>query len=59
MAFENFAVNVEKFDYHSTQASREAQGEGQADSVLSTEPEAGLNPRNLRSWPEPKPRVER
>ena len=30
----------------------------QADSLLSIEPDAGLNSRTPRSWPEPKSRVE-
>jgi len=29
-------------------------GEGEADSPLSREPDAGLNPRTLGSWPELK-----
>jgi len=29
-------------------------GEGEADSLMSREPDAGLNPRTLRSWPELK-----
>ena len=35
---------------------READREG-ADSLLSWEPDSGLDPRTLRSWPEPKSRV--
>ena len=31
-----------------------AEGEGQADSVLSVEPDMGLDPTALRSQPEPK-----
>ena len=31
-----------------------AEGEGEADSLLSRESYMGLNPRTLRSWPEPK-----
>jgi len=31
----------------------EAEGEGEADSPLSREPDAGLDPRILGSWPEP------
>ena len=31
-----------------------AEGEGEADSPGSREPDAGLHPRTLRSWPEPK-----
>ena len=38
-------------------AEAEAEGEGEADSPLSREPNAGLDPRTLRSWPEPKSRV--
>ena len=30
------------------------EGEGEADSFLGREPEAGLDPRTLGSWPEPK-----
>ena len=45
----------------STQAGRSLEGEGerepQADSPLSTEPNLELNPRTLKSWPEPKSRV--
>ena len=33
---------------------REAEGEGEAGSPLSREPDRGLQPRTLRSWPEPK-----
>ena len=32
----------------------QAEENGEADSPLSREPEAGLNPRTPRSWPEPK-----
>ena len=32
----------------------EQQAEGEADSLLSKEPDAGLNPRTLGSWPELK-----
>ena len=31
-----------------------AEGEGQADSPLSREPDAGLDPKTMRSRPEPK-----
>jgi len=31
-----------------------AEGQGQADSTLSREPDAGLDPRTLGSRPEPK-----
>ena len=31
-----------------------AQGEGEADSPLSREPDLGLNTKTLGSWPEPK-----
>ena len=31
-----------------------AEGEGQAHSMLSTEPYVGLSLTTLRSWPEPK-----
>ena len=34
-----------------------AEGEGQADSVLNLEPNAGLDPKTLRSWPQQKSRV--
>jgi len=30
------------------------EGEGEADSPLSREPDVGLDPRTLGSWPEPK-----
>ena len=30
------------------------EGEGEADSLLSREPDMGLDPRTLRSQPEPK-----
>jgi len=33
------------------------EAEGQADSTLSTEPNAGLDSRIPRPWPEPKSRV--
>ena len=36
---------------------REREREPQADSPLSEEPDAGLNPRTLRSPPKPKSRV--
>ena len=39
-------------------AERERERESQTDCVLSTEPNAGLNARTLRSWPEPKSRVK-
>ena len=32
------------------------EGEGQADSMLSAEPNVGLDPTTLRSWTEPKSR---
>ena len=35
----------------------EWEGEGKADSALSVESDAGLDPRTLRSWPEPKLRI--
>ena len=35
-------------------AERQAEREGEAGSLLSREPDAGLNPRTLRSCPEPK-----
>ena len=35
----------------------ERERESQADSLLSLEPQAGLDPRTLRSRPEPKSRV--
>lgn len=34
-----------------------AEGEPWANSLLSTEPNAGVNSGTLRSWPEPKSRV--
>ena len=34
-----------------------AEGEREADSLLSTEPNTGLNLTTLRSRPEPKPRA--
>ena len=37
----------------------EGERESQADSVPSTEPNAGLHLTTLRSWPEPKSRVQR
>ena len=36
----------------------EREGEGQADSPLRAEPNVGLDPRTLRSGPEPKPGVQ-
>ena len=33
--------------------------QGQVDFTLSGEPDAGLNPRTMRSGPEPKPKVRR
>lgn len=38
--------------------SEGAEGEGQADFLLSSEPDMGLDPMTPRSEPEPKPRVE-
>ena len=35
-------------------AEKEGEREHQADSSLSAEPDMGLDPRTLRSWPEPK-----
>lgn len=29
------------------------QGEGEADSSMSREPDKGLDPKTLKSWPEP------
>jgi len=39
------------------EGQRERERESQADSALSTEPDAGLDPTTLRSFPERKPRV--
>ena len=36
------------------QAEGGAEGEGEADSPLSRKSNVGLDPRTLRSWPEPK-----
>ena len=36
------------------QAAGEGQAEGEADSPMSRDPDAGLDPRTLRSSPEPK-----
>ena len=36
------------------QGEQKAEREGEADSLLSREPDAGLHPRVLGSWPEPK-----
>ena len=33
---------------------QQAEGEGEAGSPLSREPDTGLDPRTLGSWPEPK-----
>ena len=41
------------------QAGGEAEGEGEADSPLNREADAGLGPRTLKSWPELKSRVRR
>ena len=37
-----------------TQVGGAAEGEGEADSPLSKEPDVGLDPRTLRLWPELK-----
>lgn len=37
-----------------TQTGGAAEEEGEAGSSLSREPDAGLHPRTLRSWPELK-----
>ena len=40
--------------YEQQEAGAErGQGEGEADSLLSREPDMGLDPRTLGSWPEP------
>lgn len=39
------------------QGGAEGKGDSHADSVLSSELDAGLSPRTLRLRPEPKPRV--
>ena len=36
------------------QAGGAAEGEGEADFLLSREPDVGLDLKTLRSWPEPK-----
>ena len=36
------------------QVGEGAEGEGEADFPLSREPDAGLDPKTLRSWPEVK-----
>ena len=36
------------------QGEWQAEVEGEADSLLNRKPDAGLNPRTLGSWPEPK-----
>jgi len=38
----------------STSGDGGAEGEGQSDSPLSREPDGGLHPRTLKSWPELK-----
>ena len=45
--------------FRETAWARGAEGErdSQADSTPSAEPDRGLDPTTLRSWPEPKPRV--
>ena len=40
-----------------TGAQKEREKEKQADAPQSVEHDAGLDPRTLRSWPEPKSRV--
>ena len=37
---------------------REKQAEGEADSLLSREPDVGLDPRTLQSWPELKADIQ-
>ena len=42
----------------SKQGELQAEGEGEAGSPLRREPNVGLDPRILRSWPEPKADAE-
>ena len=42
---------------HKRERQRERERESEADSMLSTEPDIGLNVMTLRSQPELKPRV--
>ena len=48
----------ERESRHEWEGKREREKKSQADSVLSTEPEAGLDLTTLRLGPEPKPRVK-
>ena len=43
--------------HKSREAQRKKEKESEADSLLSTDPDAGLNPITLRSRPEPKSTV--
>ena len=48
-----FYVFIER-DSDRAQAGGAAEAKGEADSSLSREPDVGLDPRTLRSWPEQK-----
>ena len=49
-----YLVETKREQTHKGKREGRAEGEGEADSPLSKEPDAGLNPRTLRSWAEPK-----
>ena len=49
--FQKYFLFIHLRERERAQAGGEAKGEGEADSPLSWEPEAGLNPRPLKSWP--------
>ena len=48
---------LERESVHTGERSRGRERKSQAGSMFSTEPDAGLDPLTLGSWPEPKSRV--
>ena len=59
---ETFFLNIFERERERESTSRgkgQKERESQAGSVLSTEPDTGLDPMSLESWPEPKSSVAR
>ena len=54
-----FLYSREKGGDRAQVGGEEGERESQADSLLSVEPDSGLDPTTTRSQPEPKPRVRR
>ena len=52
----NQRIFLEDFIYlrEHKQGEQQTEGEGEAGSLQSKDPDARLDPRALRSWPEPK-----